>query len=204
MSKPELRLAYEVGMKYAARLIDVIQPACSRVRIAGSLRRHKRDIGDIEVCCIPAAHSDMFDAPVYDAFEVKKLLRQAGYRFEVAGELYIKAFAGGVQHDIFLTTPEKWGVIFMQRTGCAEFSTKMVTQRNKGGVLPSHLRVKDGRVWSGEQALDTPEEVDYFGLTWLKWIEPEDRTSEEAQRLTIRLRRGGGVTLKDKLVRNEI
>jgi len=39
--------------------------------------------------------------------------------------------------------------------------------------------VKEGAVWDGEteKTLATPEEVDYFNLCGMEWIEPKDRVA---------------------------
>ena len=66
----------------------------------------------------------------------------------------------------------------MIRTGCAEFSHRMVTMRSAGGWLPECYLVKNARVWdraTGE-ALDTPEEKDVFRLWGMEMPAPEERT----------------------------
>jgi DNA polymerase/3'-5' exonuclease PolX len=173
MSKTLERLAYPVAMKHASRIMNVIESVCERVRIAGSLRRRQMDVGDIEIVCIPVADGLLPDAR--SSLKIKTLLLKNGYRVEMGGEHYIKAFLGEVQHDVFITSPEQWGVIFTLRTGGPAFGRKVVTQRNKGGLLPSNLRVENGRVWRGEETMETLEECDFFNVIGMKWIEPENR-----------------------------
>lgn len=69
----------------------------------------------------------------------------------------------------------QWGLIFMIRTGSAEFSQRLVTQKNKGGLLPSHLKVSDGWVWDGNERLELPEEDSVFALLGIDYINPQDR-----------------------------
>ena len=43
------------ALMLAQGLIETLRPHCERIEIAGSLRRGKPDVGDIELVCIPKA-----------------------------------------------------------------------------------------------------------------------------------------------------
>jgi DNA polymerase/3'-5' exonuclease PolX len=84
--------------------------------------------------------------------------------------------------DLFITTAECWGVIFTIRTGPSAFSHRLVTSRSQRmqdgryGLLPNHLRVREGRlVGTDGQPLDTPTEESVFQAIGLPWIAPEAR-----------------------------
>lgn len=83
----------------------------------------------------------------------------------------------GYNLDLFLVhPPAQWGVIMTIRTGPAEFSRKMVTQRNKGGLLPSFAKVIDGGVYVDGKLIEMNEEADFFNFCDLKWIDPQNRS----------------------------
>lgn len=180
MSKIKLPLAQAEVL--ASKIVTVLSPGCSRIEIAGSVRRLRPEVGDIEIVCIPKQYTDLFGAAVgsvldmvlFNLIETGRLLPG-----DKNGERYKTFYTGlaGVKLDLFITTPEQWGVNFTIRTGPAEFSQRLVTQRDKGGLLPSDLRVSGARVWRGAEALDTCEERKVFevigGPGW--WIEPKDR-----------------------------
>lgn len=73
-----------------------------------------------------------------------------------------------IKLDLFITTPASWGVIFLIRTGSAEFSQAVVTHARRcemfvsGGVLHDAHGI----------ALETREERDVFELLGLEWAEP--------------------------------
>jgi len=161
-----------------ARIIsDWTRRACQRIEIAGSIRRRKLLVGDIEIVCIPIQRTDFFGEPFLDVDAV--MYRMADFtsaELLVGGNKYRKYNIDGVQLDLFITTPEQWGVIFMIRTGSANFSKLMVTARQEGGYCPSHMHFKDGWLWSGENKLDTPEERDVFKLLGVEWVEPRNRS----------------------------
>lgn len=74
--------------------------------------------------------------------------------------------------EIWMTTPEQWGCIFLIRTGPAEFSRHVVTRARYRGK-----RFKDGRLFhdfSG-QFITTPEEYDVFAALGMPYQEPPDR-----------------------------
>lgn len=93
------------------------------------------------------------------------------------GEKYKQiALHDGINLDLFIVTPPaQWGVIFLIRTGSAEFSHRMVTQRNRGGNLPSMYHVKDGALWKGDTLIPVPDEEEYFALCNMKVIPPHER-----------------------------
>ena len=37
----------------AERVVEILRPHCDRIEVAGSVRRGKPEVGDIEVVCIP-------------------------------------------------------------------------------------------------------------------------------------------------------
>lgn len=171
------KISYSRAKLLADDCVRILAPFCERIAIAGSIRRKRGEVGDIEIVCIPRPVGDLFDQVRYDFFPhyVYDTLKSNTFTVESGGSKYIKAVRHGVQHDIFMTNPDCWGVIFALRTGCAEFSHRLVTPKNKGGLLPSCFRVKDGRVWAGDVVQETPEEKDFFELCGLGWIDPEKR-----------------------------
>lgn len=173
-----IKISYPFAMTLARNMEALLSPHCLRVEIAGSLRRKKPLVGDIEIVCIPAPLVDLFGGPLFGASRVERALRDDGFNLLKNGDYYKQAILpnGQLKFDIFLTTPEKWGVVFTLRTGSAAFSHRLVTQRKYGGLLPSNLVVKDGRIWTtGSVPLATPEEIDVFNALGLAWLDPQER-----------------------------
>jgi len=144
MSKVKITLTQANSL--AARIMAELASVCVRVEIAGSIRRKKSTIGDIEIVCIPKTETvcNLFGEPVSTtrvAFDDKLQSLVADGRFAKPtknGEKF-KQFGipavSGLHLDLFMATPENWGLIFAIRTGCAEFSQQLVTQRSKGGFV---------------------------------------------------------------------
>lgn len=164
----------------ASALVNALSPACHRIEIAGSLRRQKEMVGDIEIVAIPRLHTNLLGDPL-DTSEVDDVLASWPLTLHKNGPKY-KQFSFEWQPgwtfkvDLFLQPdPATWGWNFMVRTGSADFSHKMVTPRAYGGFKPDDLVIKDARVWRNGASLDTAEEPDVFALWGMQFVEPEDR-----------------------------
>ncbi len=175
------RIPRAIALKLAQRLTEALRPHCARIEIAGSLRRGKPDVGDIELVCIPQASEmrDLFGdvTLVRDPAPIYATMHELGYPCHKGGDKYAQFGIGQINLDLFMTTPECWGVIFTIRTGPADWAKLLVTQRSKGGLCPSHLQFEGGRIVHRQSkiALETPEEADVFAAINHKWVAPEDR-----------------------------
>ena len=164
--------------KRALEFVELLRPYCERVEIAGSIRRRKPDVGDIEIVAIPKPVTDLFGSPI--SLSTDHALNGLGWakdgRVVANGNKMKKVIFDDVQLDLFIVTPPaEFGVIFAIRTGSAEFSRKLVTSKMHGGLLPSYLKVSDGAFWRGDKKISTPEEIDVFNVIGMQYLEPEKR-----------------------------
>jgi len=152
----------------------------TRIEIAGSIRREKPEVKDIEIVAAPkyVQVMDMFGEP-------KGYVSNAGFITNlvdmVQGEKYIKngdrykqiLLKSGINLDLFLVfPPAQWGVIYTIRTGPWGFSKKIVTPEKWGGYLQTGCEVKDGALWDCGRTIDTPEEKDFFEYLTIDWTDP--------------------------------
>lgn len=182
------------ALTIAEKLMDLLAPACKRIEIAGSIRRQKPDVGDIEIVAIPDLRPPrpVFGQPPYKT-NLDAVLASLEYPDEsglrlhkiLGADKYKKigvSLDGGntwiIQLDLFLVTPPaQWGVDFLIRTGPSDFSHWIVTQKCFGGGLPTMYNVKGAAVWKGQEPISTPEEIDFLKLCGLDWIEPQNRSA---------------------------
>lgn len=168
---------YTSALAIANHVILNLRDQCERIEIAGSLRRLKPVVRDIEICVIPKTQMDMFGNPIedgslLDAYTWCRLgkLIKGGTRYKQI------ALHEKINLDLFIILPlAQWGVIFAIRTGPADFSKWIVTPRKYGGCLPSDSQVKDGCVYRHGQLIPMPEEMDFLSFLGLGWIDPSDR-----------------------------
>lgn len=116
----------EVALPVAERVVAVLKPHCKRIEIAGSIRRKKTEVGDIEVVYIPKM-SDMYKlVSIIDKWYKKK-----GDAFGKYTQRLIEP--EGIKLDLFRATEENWGFIFAIRTGSAEYSKHLADAWVKAG-----------------------------------------------------------------------
>ena len=166
--------------KTANLLIERIKPFCERVEIAGSIRREVPWVRDIEIVAIPKPAVNLFGEKDYNPGEIYAALEGDGLNrstMEKKGEFYARFKFFGIYVDLFITTPEKWGCIFLIRTGSADFSRRLMTKKWQGGYLPDDLYFSRGRLWSFNEgdAFYTPEEKDVFRIIGIEYVDPEQR-----------------------------
>ena len=180
-------MKYAQALDIARPLIQTFTPYCERIEIAGSLRREKSDVNDIEIVCQPILTLDLFGAPAWGActldMAVNDMIRNNRLANIKNGLRYKQFLTQGIKLDLFIVRPPaQWGIIFTIRTGPTDFSRWVVTKRQKGGALPSHAKVKDGAVRTRNNTIiPMPEEIDFLNFLNLGWIEPKDRRAKWPQ-----------------------
>jgi len=174
----------------AEKWIAYLAPACERIEIAGSVRRGKYEVHDIDLVAVPRIETipDMFGQP---GTKVNALEMQVNQLF--MERAYIASLKRGPRYKQLLLLegchlelwivqpPAEFGLQFLIRTGPAEFSHWCVTQKDKGGGLPSYLHVRDGSIWHHAEKIATPEEMDVFKILGLEYIEPQERRARWMQ-----------------------
>jgi DNA polymerase/3'-5' exonuclease PolX len=170
----------------------LLQPACERVEIAGSLRRMRSEINDIEIVAIPKR--DPFDQLQLRLTELvsnnwfmvgakskdgkKPPMGPRYYRLAVSVDLN-PSLLPMIQLDIFaVLPPADFGVIYTIRTGSAEFSHWLVTEALRRGFKVQGGQLfkihRDEQPWRFEY-IPCSEERDLFQALGLDWVEPRDR-----------------------------
>lgn len=172
--------SYQQMLTMAEAIVGGLQPACERIEIAGSLRRRKAEVGDIEIIAAPKLTLNLLGEPS-NSTEVDALLSRWPVTLLKNGAKYKQFTLQGTsgqeyQVDLFLQPdPATWGVNFLLRTGSDDFAHRWVTPKLHGGYMPDGFSVKDARVWRQGAPLPTPEEEDVFDLWGMQWVAPQAR-----------------------------
>lgn len=173
------KIPYETALASAEALLAALEPYCTRLLIAGSLRRRRSEVGDLELVVSRRVEPelDMFGEPTGRLID---LLSQ-GLRalditdFRKNGERFKRFSWSGMPVDLFIATPATWGCVATIRTGSADFSHWLVTDKRHGGACPAMYSFKEGHIYQGATAMETSEERQVFELLELDWIEPVER-----------------------------
>lgn len=180
-----VRLPLRAAQAVAESVVAALRPACERIEIAGSIRRRRPDVGDVEIVAVSKVVTtepmEFFGEATRVALlpdHVTALLRSGTLaphpERPANGERYKRLWipATGLQLDLFIVSPPaQWGPILAIRTGPAEFSKRLVE-----ALHPKGLRCEGGRVldWGGVTR-PCPEERDFFAACGVPWTEPEAR-----------------------------
>lgn len=147
-------------------LVETLRPFCSKIEIAGSTRRQKSTVGDIEIVAMPKERKSIeFYAEILSAQAINH------------GEKYMKfELSNGVQLDLFFVFDEtQWGYILCQRTGPAEFNKYLFTRPSCGGIRPNGIESIDGFIYLDGKLQDTSTEQKFLACFGLDYISPETR-----------------------------
>ncbi|HEY1197596.1 MAG TPA: hypothetical protein VGG32_02565 [Thermoplasmata archaeon] len=175
--------------------------AFSRAEVAGSVRRCRPQVGDIEIV------AEVDPEREFGATErIKGVLQSLGVRradpivrkdgIEVRapwGEHYMKGVLPvwpaalsddpqAVQLDLFIVRPPAdWGVIFLIRTGSAEFSQAVVTRLHQYGLQSGGGRLMRVGQFIPDPYVPCPDEEAFFRLAHLPFVPPERRQMEDPE-----------------------
>lgn len=159
----------------AGHLIKRISPFLKRVEIAGSIRRKREKVGDIEIVATPYMNPDLFQPEATPILDPLRLELQKLGRLVKNGNRYIRVHLTKPDQyaDIFIVwPPATWGSIFAIRTGPHELGKYIVTKMRDRGFVHEDghaIREEDGTVI----ATDTEEQ--FFALAGLECPKPEHR-----------------------------
>lgn len=165
---------------YAAEVCFALEPHCDKIAVAGSVRRRKQRVHDIEVVCIPKRNTDLFGQIV----GVKEDFAQAVNQWEaVKGEPsgkytrrrlpLLDGFNASPECDIFMADFDNFGWIYALRTGSSEFNQKFwLPKLRTAGIVSvgGYLRRA-----SDSSLVKVPDEDALFKIVECGYIRPEER-----------------------------
>lgn len=201
-------IPYAIARQYAELLVEQLQASCERIEIAGSVRRRKPEVHDLEIVAIPRFEEREIPGLLEpDRVRVNLLEERLGVlRMAHAvrlrdvvvtrqngtvetqqrdGAAYKALQYSGVPVDLFITDAERWGCIFALRTGPGDWNTRLVTECKRW-----FRRVEEGRVLHLGKVIPTPEEADFFAALGVPWVDPWDRHVSRLRFDSELLRRG--------------
>ena len=149
------------AQKLSERIMEQIQPFCDRFAVAGSIRRKKSQVRDVDFVLIPK--------PLLWPRIVTTLQRNMDAKVLKHGEKAAQLTINGINVDLYSATQDTWESLLLIRTGSAEHNIKLSMIARKKGMKLSHKGlIKDGKV-----VATTEKEI--FDLLDLQLVRPEDR-----------------------------
>lgn len=155
------------ALPIAERTLEQLSPHCERIAIAGSIRRGKGEVKDVEIVAIPKPYGvGLFSSGIAEVVNQWP---------KVKGELPCKytqrILPEGIKLDLFLCRPENWGLILALRTGPADWNQYWLLERLKDVGLDMRF----GTLWRGREQVFVREEANLFRIINRPFVEPTKR-----------------------------
>lgn len=172
------------ALAVATSLKAVLAPSCERIEIAGSLRRHKPEVGDIELLYVPivAERPDgLFDKRLVNVTSevVEKLLADGtlqkrpnvngSFTWGEQNKLAIHT-ESGIPVDLFGTKMANWWVSLVIRTGSKETNLALTMGAQRQGARLNAYG--SGVTWSDGTVTDATSEEHVFEMCKVPYKNP--------------------------------
>lgn len=155
------------ALSIAERVKSLLAPHCDRIEIAGSIRRKKEEVKDIEIVAIPKPYEvGLFSSGI--ATVVNKWEKVKG---ELPCKYTQRILPEGIKLDLFFAERGNWGLIYAIRTGSAEYSHKVLAN----GWVKMGYRSENGYLIANGKEIATLEEGDLFHRLNIPYVAPEFR-----------------------------
>ena len=159
--KEPVRYPLKQARREADRLTFVLCRHCKRVEIAGSIRRRRPDVHDIDIVCIPKSASEL------SRFFFVNAIVPTG------GKKHLKFKLDGIPVDLYLADEYTWATLLLIRTGSKEHNIKMCRRAQEMGMK---LKANgEGIILNEGPRLTIETEGDIFEALGLPYKEPWER-----------------------------
>ena len=105
----------------ADEVVKRLGPYCTKIEVAGSIRRRKPWVKDVDIVLIPS-----------DSWNLSQQVRGLG-RAQISGNKLKRINHNGVQVDLYFATAETWATLLLIRTGSKENNIRLATLAKRRG-----------------------------------------------------------------------
>lgn len=204
MSNQRFAMSLTTASVVAKVVTDALAPVCDRIAVAGSLRRGGESCHDIDIVCAPRIEPHMDPGVIKWDPSFLACVKAGGApaaggpsRWAVTNKALDQETrqikCQGIKEprlsiEIFCSTLDRFGWIYLLRTGDEQFTTTLVTlcQRRGPGFFfqkgMMYRRPEPGAMSQEAVMVPTPEESDIFEALQIPFIEPKDRAQNRLER----------------------
>lgn len=162
------RIKKTITLAQAEAIVDRLYPhflaIADPVLVAGSIRRRRPQIGDIEFVVLPKDEERFFE-------------RLADMGFE-GGDRIQKKIEKGVPIEIYIAhKPEELGALLFMYTGDWQHNIAMRSIAKRKGWKLDQYGITDAK--TSDVLLQSPDERDFYDFLGVEWHDPEDRSFKD-------------------------
>ena len=155
------KIALERAQKVADAVVKSLSPYCQRIEIAGSIRRRKPWVNDVDLVLI-----------LKDPWNFHAELMKLG-QLKMSGKKIMRAIVGSVQVDIYVADEATWATLFLIRTGSKENNIRLCSRAKDMGW---HLAASgDGLFNEKGERIAGDSEISIYNALGLPFQRPEER-----------------------------
>jgi DNA polymerase (family 10) len=158
------RMNLGIAFPLARRIVETLREKTGSRKIewAGSLRRMRENIGDIDILATGPNHQKIVHTFTHLS-EVKEVLASGETKASVIVE-------GGVQIDIRVVDEDSYGAALQYFTGSKGHNIHL-----RGIAKAEGIKINEYGIFKGEKKIGGKEEKDVYRALGMDWIEPELR-----------------------------
>lgn len=155
------KISLERAEKIAEAVVKRLRPYCKRIEVAGSVRRKKPWVNDVDLVLIPS-----------DLWNLHHEIMGLG-QMRMSGSKIMRVMVGSTQVDIYVASEETFATLLLIRTGSAESNMRLAWLAKKRG-----WRLKasgDGLFNETGQRIAGDSEESIYEALGLPYQRPEER-----------------------------
>ncbi len=155
------KIALERAEKVAGEVVKRLSPHCKKIEVAGSIRRRKSWVQDIDLVLIPS-----------DLWGLHREISGLG-QVRMSGMKIMRVMVGDIQVDVYIADENTWATLLLIRTGSKESNIRLCTLARKRGW---HLAASgDGLFDEQEMRIAGDSEESIYQALGLRYQEPWER-----------------------------
>jgi DNA polymerase (family 10) len=164
LANQEQRVKLAIAAQYANSLVEFLQqnPSVNNIEVAGSYRRNKETVGDLDILVTAKSGSPVMDhLAAYD--EIEQVVSKGNTRATVI-------LRNRLQVDVRVVEPTSFGAALHYFTGSKAHNIAIRRRAQKRG-----LKINEYGVFKGDKRVAGDTEESVFKSVGLPWIPPELR-----------------------------
>ncbi|MBA7654345.1 hypothetical protein ES703_62222 [subsurface metagenome] len=151
----------ERAQKIADGVLWRLAPYCKKIEVAGSIRRRKDQVNDIDLVLIPS-----------DLWNLQHQIMGMG-QVRMSGSKIMRVMVNSTQVDIYVANEKTWATLLLIRTGSASNNIRLATLARKKGW---HLAASgDGLFDQNGQRIAGDTEESIYEVLGLQYVAPQFR-----------------------------
>jgi len=155
------KMTLERAQKVADAVVKRLSPYCQRIEIAGSIRRRKPWVNDVDLVLVPK-----------DLWNLHSELMKLG-QLKMSGKKIMRVMVGSTQVDLYIAEPETWATLLLIRTGSKENNIRLCSRAKDMGW---HLAASgDGLFNEKGERIAGDSEISIYNALGLPFQRPEER-----------------------------